>query len=134
MSFMNNLHSKRCRVYFEDQWGIWGGQWNDQIYALGSCSGRSIFQYRKVLENYIYQKLFTIFLFFWLIQANSFGMIHVLDMYKKYITFLLLSYSFQICPYVSPWIDLVQIVETFVWVAYNSDDPFGVIYDRCSFI
>ena len=59
-------------------------------------------------------------------------MIHVLDVYKKYITFLLLS-LFLIWPYVSPWIDLVQIVETFVWVAYNSDDPFGVIYDRCSF-
>ena len=52
MSFMNNLHSKRCMVYFEDQWGIWEGQWNDQIYTLGRYSGRSIFQYRKVLENY----------------------------------------------------------------------------------
>ena len=54
-------------------------------------------------------------------------MIHILGVYKKYITFLLWSYYFQIWPYVSPWIDLVQMVETFVWVAYNTDDPFGVI-------
>ena len=131
MFFMTNLHSKRCRVYFEDQWGIWGGQWNDQIYTLGSYSGRSIFQYRKVLENYLYQKFS---LFFFLINTSQFFwhdscLGRVQEIYYLFAIIIL----FPIWPYVSPWIDSVQIVETFVWVAYNSDDLFGVIYDWCSF-
>lgn len=58
-------------------------------------------------------------------------MIHILDVYQKYITFstIILFPDMAICFSLS-WLDLDSWN---FWVAYNSDDLFGIIHAQCSF-